>query len=110
MRTSHRVRDVGSLGLMKVQQTCACHGPGLLWAHVGDSSMWDVHTWGAGRGENVCTGGLRLRRSANPRSAAGRMSIWPATVAVPVIAHLLGQEAAPESAAVRVRVRARVDA
>lgn len=39
------------------------------------------------------TGGLWLCRSSNPHGAARRTSVWPATVTVPAILHLLGQEA-----------------
>lgn len=77
----------------------------------------NVHTlWSrtfAGTCVCQCTGGysqVRERKRilapeacacADPQtqcSAAWRMSIWPAMVAVPAIAHLLGQETALESA------------
>lgn len=52
---------------------------------------WVTVCWGTFTrqgGRRGCT----LHRSTNPRGTARRTSIWPATVAVPAIVHLLSQE------------------
>lgn len=93
--------DVGMLGLMRKKNTHQLpefwHGGRgeLVFTMVWDccryawvSTLGDVRS--SGREERMCT--IEACNCADPHSTTRRISIWPAMVVVPAIAHFLSQE------------------